>query len=149
MKIRKIFVIMLIQVLALLALTGCGDETVIKRLDNYGIDTSLLKEYRIVCDIKGDTFTGQASRYSVIDFDEKPTEFINSFNQKDSDGFSSDDNNELKTIIDTHSGVDVPKDCCPNWENEYLWWHLGKYTDALYLVYFPNNNRLIVYETGH
>lgn len=150
-KFSKIIIVIIVSTL-FFALVGCKNETVTDRLkNNYGVDTQLLADYQIVCDIKGKTFTGVAPKYAVIQLGEEPTAFIQSYSKKEFDeGFSSDKNFDLKAKIEGHKNccLEIPEEYYPNWDEEYFW-HRKDGLDSLYTIYFPNEYKLIFYESGH
>ena len=127
---------------------ACGKSTVITRLERHNINTKLLENYEIVCDIIGETFTGRAPSYAVITFQDEPVGFINSFSKGNPNGFSSEKNDDLKNLIDTYSSLEIPNDCYPNWEDDYKWLCVDEF-DGLYLIYFPNEFKLVIFEAGH
>lgn len=149
LKIRN-FLLGLLGV-CVFAITGCAGSAVMDSLDMHNIDTGLFTGYKIECDIKGETFTGRAACYGVIVFESQPTDFLQSFVTAKSDGFSSEKNKELEDVIDSFSCFEIPSRYYPDWEAEYMWFICGRLNglDTLYLIYFPNNLRLVIFETGH
>ena len=118
----------------------------------YNVNTDLLENYEIVCNVSCKTFTGRASRYVVIVLEEEPTAFIQSFSDKDNnDGFSSEKNNEIKDTIDEHSDVVIQDGYYPDWNQQYIWSeiHSGVLSERLYTIYFPEEYKLIFFDTGH
>lgn len=154
-RLRKIAVIVSLLFVCLFAFTGCGRSHMIDCLKRHSVDTTLLSDYEIVCDIKGETFTGRANSYGVLLFENEPTAFLQSFSTEKSYGFSSDKNEEFEHLIDTSfSDLEIPSEYCPNWDEEYRWYVSGGfekiyYADTLFMIYFPNDLKLIVCETGH
>ncbi len=136
---------------------GCGilrscfaSPNVLKMFkDYYNVDTDLLENYEIVCNVSCKTFTGRASRYVLITLEEEPTEFLQSFSGKDNaGGFSFDKNDEIKNTIDAHSDVIIPYEYYPDWDQKYIWSEVGS-SDKLYTVYFPDEYKLMFFDTGH
>lgn len=154
-KILKVSLFLVLQLVCLFAFVGCGSSTVIDSLKRHNIDTKLLSNYELACDIKGETFTGRAPCYGVIIFDSEPAAFLQSFSTEKLDGFSSEKSELLENEIDAHySSLKIPKEYCPNWSEDYSWYVSGGidqmyYADTLFMVYFPNAHKLIVLETGH
>lgn len=155
MRSKKIVVLLILQLVCIFAFTGCGSLRIIDSLKRHSVDTNLLSDYKIVCDIKGETFTGRANSYGVLVFENEPTAFLQSFSTDKTDGFSSDKNKEFENLIDTSfSDLEIQNEYCPNWNAEYKWFVLGGfeqeyYSDTLFMIYFPNDLKLIVCETGH
>lgn len=156
MKFRspKIVLLLILQLVCIFVFAGCGSENVIDRLKNrYGVDTQLLSDYEIICDISGETFTGYAPHYAVIQLKTEPTEFLQSYSDKKNNnaGFSNDKNLEIKNQIDGHSCMEIPNEYSPNWNDDYIWNSIGELgsLDNLYTIYFPNDYKLIFFETGH
>lgn len=150
-RLKKIIVFLVLQFVCIFAFTGCVNSTVIERLKNrYGVDTQLLTDYEIVCDIKGDTFTGRAPHYAVIQLKAEPTEFLQSYADKKEniDGFSKEKNIEIKNLIDADTCMEIPNEYYPNWNDDYIWNCIGD-LDKLYTLYFPNEYKLVFFETGH
>ena len=147
-------------VLACLAIAlfgGCGimkscfaSLNVLKTIKNdYNVNTDLLENYEIVCDVIGETFTGRAPRYVMLVLEEEPTAFIQSFSDKDNnDGFSSEKNPEIKNMIEGHTCMNIPDGYYPDWNQKYIWSEVGG-MDRLYTVYFHDEYKLIFFETGH
>lgn len=154
-RLRKIAVIVSLLFVCLFSFTGCRNSHIIDSLKRHSIDTNLLNDYDIVCDLKGETFTGRANSYGVLVFENEPTNFLQSFSTGKSDGFSSDKNEEFEHLIDTSfSDLEIPSEYCPNWDEEYRWYVSGGfdkiyYADTLFMIYFPNDLKLFVCETGH
>lgn len=152
-KSRKSFLSMFVLLICVIAFAGCTRGTVIDRLKNmYNVDTRLLTNCEIVCDISGETFTGYAPHYAVIQFNAEPTEFLQSFDnvKENIKGFSSEKNEEIKNSIDAHSCMEIPTEYYPEWDDEYIWYYsYDVRVSALYLIYFPNDYKLVVYEAGH
>lgn len=148
MKRKSFISLILLQIMCVIVFVGCGKSTVITRLERYNINTKLLENYEIVCDIKGETFTGRAPSYAVITFQDEPVGFINSFSKGNTNGFSSEKNDDLKNLIDTYSSLEIPNDFYPNWEDDYKWLCVDEF-DGLYLIYFPNEFKLVIFEAGH
>ena len=67
MKARKLLVL-LIAISCIFAFAGCNNYTVMSRLKMYGVDTELLSDGKVVCDVDGKTFTGRSTCYGVIAF---------------------------------------------------------------------------------
>ena len=160
LKSKIIMIFLVMQLVCIFALTGCGSSTphIFYSLERQNIDTQLLKDYEIVCDIKGETFTGIAPCYGVILFENEPTDFLQSFSTEKSEGFSSEKKVELEEkleyYIDMHSDLEVPSEYLPNWDEEYMWYVSGGfdkkfYSDTLFMVYFPNDYKLVIFEMGH
>ena len=153
-KAKRITVLLVLLSVCIFAFAGCDNTTVIERLnDRYGVDTQLLTDYEIVCDISGETFTGYAPHYAVIQLKSEPTAFLQSFSNKkeDADGFSCEKNEEIKNEIDVHSCMEIPTEYYPNWADDYIWYCSGEVgsLDNLYTIYFPNKYILVFFETGH
>lgn len=155
---RKIIIALSVVVSAVVfafGLTACKSSAVLDNFDRHNVDTRLLKDYKIVCDIKGETFTGRANSYGVLAFKSEPTAFLQSFSTDKSDGFSSEKNEEFEHRIDTYfSDLKIPSKYCPDWNEDYIWYVSGGfdkiyYLDTLFMIYFPNNLELVVCETGH
>lgn len=157
MKFRtpKIVFLFILQLVCIFAFTGCGNSHIIDSLKRHSVDTDLLSDYEIVCDIKGETFTGRANSYGVLVFENEPTAFLQSFSVDKTDGFSSDKNKEFENLIDTSfTDLEIPNEYCPDWDEDYIWYVSGGfdkiyYADTLFMIYFPNDLKLIVCETGH
>ena len=157
MKSRSkiIITILVLQLVCIFAFTGCRSSHAFENLERHNVDTQLLKDYKIVCDIKGETFTGRAHSYGVLVFENEPTAFLQSFSTDKSDGFSSVKNEKFENLIDTSfSPLEIPNEYCPNWDEDYIWYVDGGidkmyFSDTLFMAYFPNNLKLVVCETGH
>lgn len=155
MKVKKLLISLMILISCIFTFTSCRSYAVLDCLDRHNIDTTLLKDYKIVYDIKGETFTGRANSYGVLVFENEPTAFLQSFSTEKSDGFSSKKNEEYEHKIDTSfSDLEIPNEYCPDWDEDYIWYVSGGfdkvyYADTLFMIYFPNNLKLIVCETGH
>ncbi len=150
----KILTLLALLLVCILAFGGCKSQNVIKRLKNrYNVDTQLLDGYKIVCDIEGETFGGRAPRYAAVALKSEPTAFLQSFTKFNSDGFSSQKNQELKNQIDAHSCLKIPQGSYPDWDADYYWIKIGEEYDgnydALYTIYFPDEYKLVFFETGH
>lgn len=146
LKIRNIIVLSL-TVVCVFAFAGCFNDTVIDRLKNrYYADTELLEDYEIVCDISGETFTGYATHYAVILFKAEPTAFLQSYIKDES--FVSEKNEEIKNAIDSHACIEIPAEYYPDWDEDYIWRGSAGY-DGMYMIYFPKNLKLIIFEAGH
>jgi len=143
-KVKRIvfFLLPLVCVLA-----GCVRANTLKWLEvRYEIDINLLYDYEILCDVKGDTFTGRAPRYTVVGLTAEPTAFLQSFSDKENtEFFSSEKNEELKQKIDMHSCLEIPQKYYPDWNADYRWADVGE----LSVIYFPNEYRLVFYDAGH
>ena len=76
---------------------------------------------------------------------------MQSFDKKDGNGFSSEKNTELKEKIDNDANccLTIPQEYSPNWESDYKWFNDDGDTDGLTIIYFPNELRLVFYESGH
>lgn len=152
---KKTAVLVLLPLVCIFAFAGCGKPHVIDSLKRHRIDTELLNENEMVCDIKGETFTGRAPSYGVLVFENEPTDFLQSFSTEKSDGFSSDKNEKFENLINSSfSDLKLPNEFCPDWNEKYIWFVLGgfeqeNYSDTLFMIYFPDDLKLIVYETGH
>lgn len=155
MKFQKNFLmLLLVLILHIFTLAGCGYSTVIDRLKGYGVEVQLLTDYEIVCDVSGETFTGYAPHYAVIQLKAEPTEFLQSYAKKEFDrGFSSERNTELEDGMSLHNDccLHIPNDYYPNWDEGYIWHCTGEsYScDSLYTIYFPAEFKLAFFETGH
>lgn len=156
MKSKNFLLFLALQSVCIFAFAGCGSSVVIGSLKRYGIDTRLLNDYEIVYEIKGETFTGRAPSYGILSFENEPTDFLQSFTTDKSSGFSSEKNEKLENVIDEdlneeHSCMEVPVEYYPDWNGEYKWFVSGRLgdLDTLYLVYFTEDLKLLVYETGH
>ena len=154
-RLNKILVFLILQLVCIFAFTACGSPHIMDSLNRHNVDYQLWNDYEIVCDIKGETFTGRAHCYGVILFEDEPTAFLQSFSTDKSDGFSSEKNEKLEQKIDYHSsGLKIPNEYYPNWDDEYLWYVSGGfdklyYLDTLFMIYFPHEFKLVIFETGH
>lgn len=162
-KIKRYIAFLVLQLVCIFAFAGCGQSHVLDSLKSHNIDTKLLKDYEIVCDIKGETFTGRAQCYGVLVFKNEPAEFLQSFSTEKSDGFSSEKREELENRVDNYSSsLKIPDEYKPNWDDRYIWCIGGGfdkydssdpldhfYSDSLVMIYFPNYLKLVVFETGH
>ena len=155
MKVKKLLILLLILISCIFAFAGCGSSNAINSVKRHNIDTKLLNDYEIVCDVKGETFTGRAPCYGVFSFKNEPTAFLQSFSTEKSDGFSSEKNEKLEEEIENciggHTCMEIPEEYLPEWDDEYIWFvddQVGR-LDTLYMIYFPNVLRLVVFETGH
>ena len=146
-------IVLITDLICTLILASCGGQSAFEEIENSrnDIDFQLLPDYKIVCDIKGKTFTGKAPSYSVLQLESEPTEFMQSFGKKDGNGFSSEKNTELKEKIDNDANccLTIPQEYSPNWESDYKWFNDDGDTDGLTIIYFPNELRLVFYESGH
>ena len=146
-------IVLITALICTLILASCGGQSAFEEIKNRrnDIDFQLLPDYKIVCDIKGETFTGKAPSYSVLQLESEPTEFMQSFDKKDGNGFSFEKNTELEEKIDSHANccLKIPQEHYPNWESDYKWFNDDGLTDALTIIYFPNELRLVFYESGH
>lgn len=155
MKAKQLLISLLVLISCIFTFAGCGSSTILDSLKRHSIDIELLNNYEIVCDIKGETFTGRAHCYGIIVFENEPTAFLQSFSTEKSDGFSSEKNEVFETEVDAHSSsLEIPNEYCPNWDEEYIWYVSGGidkmyFLDTLFMAYFPNAHKLIIFETGH
>ena len=155
MKVKKLLVPLLILISCIFTFAGCECSNIFDCLKRHNIDTTLLIDYKIVCDIKGETFTGRAHSYGVMVFENEPTAFLQSFSTDKSEGFSSDKNEKFENLINTSfSTLEIPNEYRPNWNKDYIWYVGGGidqiyFSDTLFMIYFPNDLKLIVCETGH
>lgn len=146
-KIRKIIVLLALTIVCVFAFAGCLNDTVIDRLKNrYGVDTELLEDYEIVCDVSGETFTGYACHYAVMRFKAEPTAFLQSYTKDES--FSSEKNEEIKSSIDAHTCMEIPTEHYPDWDDDYIWRGSVGY-DGICMIYFPKDFKLVIFEAGH
>lgn len=150
MKKKLTSLIVLITVLiCTLILASCGGQSAFEEMKNRRNDINfhLLPDYKIVCDIKGETFTGKSPQYFVLQLESEPTEFLQSFRKKGDIGFSSEKNTELKEKIDSHANccLIIPQEYYPNWQDDYLWVD----QDGLCMIYFSSNLWLAFYEEGY
>lgn len=151
LRCKKIVALIILQLVCIFVFAGCEDENVIERLKNrYGIDTQLLTNYEIICDISGDTFTGYALHYAVIQLKIEPKEFLQSYSDNKA-GFSNSKNSEIENQIDGHTCMEIPIEYCPDWNDNYIWNSISELgsLDNLYTIYFPNDYKLVFFETGH
>ncbi|MDE7380353.1 MAG: YgdI/YgdR family lipoprotein [Clostridia bacterium] len=152
-RFGKSFIATLVLIICVFAFAGCTKETVIDRLKNmYNVDTQLLTDYEIVCDISGKTFTGYAPHYAVIQLKTEPTAFLHSFDnvKENIEGFSSEKNEEIKNQIDAHTCMEIPTEYYPDWDDEYIWYCSGDVrVSNLYVMYFLDSCKLVVFEAGH
>ena len=153
---KEMLVLLLIVLSCIVAFAGCNkNAAVMNRLDMYGVDTQLLDDGKVVCDIVGETFTGRATCYGVISFNSEPTAFLQSFTTDKTGGFSVERNQKFEEKFEQHlSYLDVFDKFLPNWDDEYIWYVSGGinktyFLDTLFLAYFPNTRQLVVLETGH
>lgn len=149
MKLKfRYFLSVITILLCVISLVGCGNGSAFASMKKqYKIDTDFLRDYEIVCDREGKTFTGTAPRFSVLQLQNEPTAFMQACVKKDGSTFSSEKNTELKEKIDAHKSccLVIPQEYEPNWESDYKWID----SDGLYIVYFPNELRLMFYAEGH
>lgn len=152
---KKILIFLALQIVCVFAFSGCGGSAVIDSLKRHGIDTKLLDGCEIVYEVKGETFTGRAPSYGILSFKSEPTAFLQSFQTDKSDGFSTEKNEELENAIvddlNSDTCLEILREYYPNWEGRYMWFVSGRLgdLDTLYLVYFPDDFKLMVFETGH
>lgn len=155
MKVKTLLIPLFILISFIATFAGCRSSYIIVSLKRHNIDITLLNNYKIVYDIKGETFTGRADSYGVIVFENEPTAFLQSFSTDKSDGFASDKDEEFENLIDaSFSDLKISNEYCPNWNEDYIWYVSGGfdkayYADTLFMIYFPNVLKLIVCETGH
>ena len=51
-------------------------------------------------------------------------------------------------MIEGHTCMNIPDGYYPDWNQKYIWSEVGG-MDRLYTVYFPDEYKLIFFETGH
>lgn len=157
MKLKsKINVALLISsLICTLVCVGCGSANVINVLKMHNVDAALLNDYKIVCDIKGETFTGRAPSYGVLVFESQPTAFLQSFSTDKTEGFSSEKNEAFENLIDSSfSSLKISNEYRSDWNEKYTWFVSGgferaNYSDTLFMIYFTDDLKLIVCESGH
>ena len=71
-------IVLIAALICTLILASCGGQSAFEEIKNRrnDIDFQLLPDYKVVCDIKGETFKGKAPSYSVLQLESEPTEFI-------------------------------------------------------------------------
>lgn len=97
-------------------------------------------------DSEGLAGQGDGKRYTVFQLKVEPTDFIADFLKEKNEEFES------SFIVP----FEISENCIPDWEDKYYWKHSGKnmilnsepirYFDNLYMFYFPNSLRLIIYQ---
>ncbi len=151
MKSRlKLLIVFALQFVCVFAFAGCSKTTVIERVNKrYGVHTELLKDYEIVCDISGETFTGYAPHYALIQLNKKPIEFFDSYAERGNVYVFSDERNEkMEEALAMYSDMKIPHCYYPDWNERYVWNQRGG-MDSLYTIYFSDEFKLIFFETGH
>lgn len=101
---------------------------------------------------------GKGNRYTIFSTEEiastnliplqKSTKNIHVFNGTSNDSNSNrSGNNEIETFVQTvTSGLNIPKNCEPEFSKYYLWQKFIRYGKTLVVLYFPDSNKVYFIE---